>query len=232
MPARGQKPWNKKFVDESAFDELDERKAALFGLLMADGRLSRSGRQRHLTLCLALREPGPVYLLKEVLGAEHDVRVYQPVGPEDYIYALSHSLSIMVSDHLSTRLQGLGMTHPKPTRCPTGIPQSLESHFVRGYFEGDGSVWWWQPRTRSYSGCTNSNIAVHPPMAKWLSSIFEREGVIGGCYQMNGCLRLVFGKASSEKLYHYLYGGATTILLPEKKRRFEELLSRSAGGGS
>ena len=49
----------------------------------------------------------------------------------------------IVSDKLSSALSKLGGTPRKSLTLefPKFIPKHLMSHFIRGYFDGDGSVW-------------------------------------------------------------------------------------------
>jgi hypothetical protein len=227
MPGRGQVPWNKKFVDETAFDELDERKATMLGLLLADAYLNMNGRERSLRLQLVMNDPAPILALKDLLKAEQNIGQHMVGSAGPYF-----SLTVTGLNHLGPRLQQLGLTHPKQTRVPI-IPEEFNRYVAQGYFEGDGSVWWAQPHTRSWAGCVNSNIAAHAPMAEWLGKIFDRENIEGGCYPAGsgGCLRWVFGKKASHKLYHYIYDDSMLILIPSKKAKFEELLSKQSAGG-
>lgn len=229
MPGRGQQPWNKRFVDESAFDDLDERKAAILGLLFADGCVSPMGRAHSPALRLALRESRPVYMLREILQSTHAIVKTQQSCQGNRPCAPSFSLSLCGLSHLADRIHQLGLTHPKATRIPMLIPTELEHHFIRGYFEGDGSVWWNKVSTRNCRGRVNSNIAAHPLMATWLSIRLRSQGILGSCSPTSGCLRLTFGKRASGLLYHLLYDDATIVLIPDKEDKFKQQLIACGG---
>jgi len=209
---------NKKLVDESVFDNLDEEKAVMLGLLMADGCVSpMSGSP---SLRLQLIDSGPIYHLQRILKSNHKIQrsTRQLKG---YICQPKYRICISGLWYLGPRLEQLGMTHPKPTRFPQKVFPELYCHLLRGYFEGDGSVWWVKSRQT-----IRTSIYGHLPMLDWIFSVLSRQGIISNRHERPGCFELNFGTCASIRLYHYLYDDASVVLVDRKKRKFEQLLQR------
>jgi len=218
---KGRVPPNKLTLDETAFDILDEERAAMLGLLMADGTLTLSYGYPSLSLKLIDREP--LTRLQAILKTSHKIGEVHP-HLKGYVCKPQYQVRFYGLRRLGPKLQGLGLTHPNATRVPRSIPQELERHLIRGYFEGGGSCWF---DARQRGVC--SNFVGHPLMLGWIRLILKEAG-ISGCYARSGggdCWRIQFRDATSKKLYHYLYDGATVILIGWKKRKFENTISQT-----
>lgn len=127
-------------LNQNYFEKIDTiNKAQILGMIYADGCLSeRSGNVRVLTI--SLKEPDDDYLefiknnMKYSGGIRNFLSKYNNI-----IYVLS-----ITSKKLFDDMVKLGLTPRKSLTVdfPTtnSVPEHLQSHFIRGYMEGDGSI--------------------------------------------------------------------------------------------
>lgn len=124
---------HKKFkYIEDYFSIIDtERKAYFLGLLYADGNICIINRKR---LQITLKNEDK-YILEELLKELGDGNLYRD--------GLLYSKIIIHNDKLVEDLINLGCTPRKSLTLKfysNTIPVELVNHFIRGYFDGDGSV--------------------------------------------------------------------------------------------
>ncbi len=129
--------YRKHTFNENYFDIIDtEEKAYILGLLAADGYI------RHGEIAMSLQEEDKEILEKIKVCLESTyplkfVKPRQPTHKNQYLLNLS-------SVYLSKRLAELGLVQKKSLilKFPTEnqIPKFLLRHYIRGYFDGDGSL--------------------------------------------------------------------------------------------
>lgn len=134
---RSNKENSRKFVtDDDFFSRWNEHSAYWLGFIMADGHVSSSGGKRvvltskdveHLELFVS--DTSSTYLVKEY-------RAVTSYGPTSY-----GRVSI-ASDKMYDDLVALGCVERKSKRLepPIGIPVEMERFWIRGFFDGDGSL--------------------------------------------------------------------------------------------
>lgn len=122
--------------DESFFNAWTPESAYVLGYFTADGCMFRNPRGSYY-LDFTSTDRELVDLVKRLLQAPQRVNNMQPKGRARKI---RYHLQIG-SKRLFERLRALGFTERKSLtlRFPT-IPSGVLPHFVRGYFDGDGSV--------------------------------------------------------------------------------------------
>ena len=129
-------------IVEDFFDDINtEEKAYILGLLYADG-YNDTNRN---SVSLGLKETDREILDKITV-------LIQPTKPLQYINTQNNGFKnsqnqyrlVMESRKISQRLIELGCGKAKTHNLvfPTGtqVPKYLQRHFIRGYFDGDGSV--------------------------------------------------------------------------------------------
>lgn len=143
--AKSQSELQRKYpLFENFFDSIDtEEKAYFLGLLYADGYNNTVKKD----VCISLKEED-VELLNKMTN------IIQPTKPLFYLDMspvnrgmknTKNQYRITISNkHISEKLVELGCGKAKTSilKFPTNeqVPQYLIHHFVRGYFDGDGSV--------------------------------------------------------------------------------------------
>lgn len=129
-------------VNKDFFEVIDtEEKAYILGLLIADG-------------CVRERRPGQLYLALELIDKDMIERVkkeinidsstHNTVRKRDYIKNEKPTYSFQVTENkLCTDLAKYGVV-PMKTKVTDwltqDIPDTLKRHFLRGLFDGDGSI--------------------------------------------------------------------------------------------
>lgn len=125
---------------------------------------------------------------------------------------------------------------PKKTshmRVPV-VPKKYLGSFVRGYFDGDGNVW--------FGVMHKDRIKVTPTLLVCFTSasyfflndmlsVLRSLGLSGGslCLSKIGTFsRLSFSTRDALKMYQIMYNGSHTLFLQRKKRIFEKYIAAIA----
>lgn len=130
-------------LNEHYFDTIDtQNKAYILGLFYADGY---NGVDRS-TIRIQLSEEDRVLLerISEEMGSDHPI-TYIDCSDREYCngYVSKNMCSFDVySTHMCHTLASLGAPQNKSLilEYPDFITPELQSHFLRGYFDGDGSI--------------------------------------------------------------------------------------------
>lgn len=133
-------------IIEDFFDKIDtEEKAYVLGLLYADGW---NQTERNL-VAIALKESDKDILEKitELIQPDKPLRYYTAANSrekEGFENSQNQCRLMINNKHISQRLVELGCgkakTHTLTFPTKEQVPSHLIRHFVRGYFDGDGSV--------------------------------------------------------------------------------------------
>ena len=136
--------------DPNPFDIMTKEEGAyLLGLIYADGCLSLESNGIDARVTIALKD-------KDLIEALHpyfcpDRKLYKQTT---HYNTMSYSI-INKNTEFIKELRKLGITERKSlTLTYPEIPQELESNFIRGYFDGDGSVHIYKKVPRNYLGCS------------------------------------------------------------------------------
>lgn len=134
-------------LNEHYFDFINTpNKAYILGLLYADGCNYLS----HNSITLSLQEEDlPILeLIKKELNYEGPIRFVEKhknnsKHKNQYILCIN-------DEYMSKQLERLGMVNAKSLKLlwPTFLSEDLIPHFVRGYFDGDGCVWYDNKRNK------------------------------------------------------------------------------------
>ena len=128
-------------IENSFFDIIDtEKKAYLLGFYFADGGILGN----RLTVCVSKEDGEIVRLFRDTLSPNSKIhegpsRVNKKTG-----YVSKECLRVSISSkHICEQLSKIGMGERKTYEANpifSIIPDSMMSHFIRGYFDGDGCV--------------------------------------------------------------------------------------------
>ena len=126
-------------VDESYFEEINtSEKAWLLGFIAADGCNNTNKTTSTLTINLAEQDIEILYKIKDLLKSEHPIKIYESKGNRQ------RSVSLVIgSQKICFDLNKLGIVPNKTLTYsfPEFLDPKLYKHFIRGYFDGDGSIW-------------------------------------------------------------------------------------------
>ncbi len=216
----------KKSFNESFFEKIDtEAKAYWLGFLAADGSLT-SNRNR-ITLGLAKKDRTYVVKFKKtiqlILPIQDRTRILKTKKGEvtTYLSRIRFDSKKMYSDLID---KGVTPRKSLTLKPPIGVPGDLIKHWIRGYFDGDGSVHIYIDKRggRNSLKLRTSFIGTK----EVLNFINHQVGIDQSIRQADKSRAWMIrtsGPTDGIKLYHYLYDEAT-IFMKRKKVRFEEYL--------
>lgn len=203
-------------VDSTYFDTTNTSdKAYWLGVMYADGNVDTNGN----SLTLSSTDKELVEALKEALKAEHTVyannrSLKNPKWKDTY------TLRIFNNELRSSLMQHGCVPNKTDKVSYPQINSDLNRHFIRGLFDGDGSVW-------GKPGRGYFSITGYLPFLDEVQNIMVNEvGLTKTKLQERkpnyGDIRYG-GKAPMKALYDYLYTDAECFL-QRKKDKFEELV--------
>lgn len=221
--------YNKKHsCNDSFFEIIDsEKKAYWLGYLFADGY----NNENKSTVSFSQSEPQEemVYRFKEDLEATQPISISNSrtnvIRGKEITSKPSHGIKI-ISKQLSEDLAKHGCTQAKTftTKFPS-IPEQFRNHFIRGYFDGDGSVTNVKNTTDTKA---QFNIIGTLELLQGIQNELVKCGLnrikISPARKDSKVYQLVYGGIENvKKFYSYLYENST-LYLPKKKNIFESVL--------
>lgn len=197
----------KRAVNKDFFECIDtEEKAYWLGFLFADGY--NDERRGYIEVGLAKKDKRHLEKFKEAIESEHAIA--------DRLIGSSHAVRlIFCSRKMSNDLSKHGCVQAKSLilEFPNTVPEELVHHFIRGYFDGDGSV-----SVNLEKGTYGSSVL---GTKKFLDQLRTYTNLSMTKYDKKGesfALRYS-GRKNLLKIYDYLYKDAT-IFLDRKRDKF------------
>jgi len=215
----------KFMLNENFFDIIDcEEKAYFLGFLYADG--TNSTKKTEISLRLNGDEDSYIlYELKDLLKTNKPISTYQGKGGRKLTYRMTIN-----SKYMSYRLNDIGVIPNKTFKLkfPNWLNENLYSHFIRGYFDGDGGVQYYYKNGLSvdFTGTENMILSIQDILiencklnkTKLRIRHPERNNNIRS---LNYC-----GNGNTKKIYDYIYNDAS-LYLKRKKNKFEKYLNKN-----
>ncbi len=210
-------------INSNFFKTLSPEVVYTLGLIAADGNICHSGRAH--ALHLASDDEDIIKKIKVLM--EYGGPIRQQKRKNGKI-----SYSIRASDQtIFNDLQVLGVTERKSlTLQPPVLNRNLMSHFVRGYFDGDGTVFaLHNPKYPShYLGAKFYTASLK--MARYLYIVLRN--LLGTSYkgkirnylahQKTNYYVLSLGSGPSKKLFEYMYENSDGLYINRKYNKFVE----------
>ena len=212
-------------LDETYFDNIDiPNKAYILGFLFADGH----NEPKKGTISMSLHEQDRDILERIRVEVKSDKPLefidYSNKHDFGYTYANQYRLSLF-SVHMCKTMNELGMVHNKSycLKYPQ-IPNELNSHFIRGYFDGNGTV-------SVNGGFSITTTKYFAESAKEIidSTLGTEFGLIRESACRNGVTHDLYylRKTDSAKIYKWLYSDAE-MYLERKYNKYCERVLKSA----
>ena len=194
-------------VNESYFETIDtSEKAYWLGFIAADGCVMNNVGNRLLTITLANKDKDHLELFKKCIQSNHLIHDRKYGGCQ-----LDITREKMVRDLIKHGIVPRKSLVLKPPK----LLNRFISHWIRGYFDGDGSI----------SNCANGNtcgqffgtkeviefVAYNIPantQARRVKSV------------KSGCACRFGGPHSTKRMKEYLYNGANGLYLERKYQKF------------
>ena len=229
---------NRYTLNEEYFDKVDtEDKAYILGLLFSDGFVGRKGESNSIILSFLEDDLYMLDIIKDKIKFTGNIRKDKNKNkypsPKE-IYVLSFS-----SFYMAESLRNLGMNNIKSKReiAIPNINNDLKRHFIRGYFDGDGSFGYYR-NTRKHKLSDGSYKIYEYNKGKFsiiLQDKFVKEFIelLPGNFHIHKSKteNMVYIEASYKEsiklIYEYLYQDST-IYLERKHSKFLKYMERLA----
>jgi intein/homing endonuclease len=211
-------------IDDNAFKDINsEIKAYCLGFLYADGCLGKYGGDYSVRINIHKKDALVLDMFKQCIKTNKNWK------EDSRGYVILNISNKQIFQDLQTK--GVDQAKTWKIRFPSNfiVPKELKRHFVRGYFDGDGSVC----RKISNNGARasfsiTSNLFFSEALQNYLinevgftrTKILQQESK--DKKNMLGTIRYSGGK-NVEKFYHLLYDDSS-YFLPRKKIKFEQFL--------
>lgn len=187
--------------------------AYVLGLLFADGSIKKTRNVfRGFVILLKRDDEQVLYNLKTILKSERPVLVVRNGDAVEFSISNTEIANILMS---------LGM-HPRKTyHCDFPyIPDEYISHFVRGYFDGDGHISIRVPKGRKRETIAARIVGTHDFLNGMLQKFQEQTNNIHGSIHPHGenlyCLTIC-GIDSASMYFDWIYKDSTDMTRMSRK---------------
>jgi hypothetical protein len=220
-----------KFKDEHFFDCIDtEAKAYFLGLLYTDGcnyiKIKNNNHINFIMISLQERDKHILDTFCDYIFGNNNI-LLKRITKKDYNRQDQYCLRI-VSRHMSETLLSYGMEPRKSftMEMPTCIPSHLFRHFVRGMWDGDGSIFY-NTNSKNF-GCS---FIGSPKCCDELKRILSDEYGFTFCIHHKKCCSKpmsdlkIHGNNVSENFLSWMYDESDPSLrLLRKYEKYQDLL--------
>ena len=218
--------YKQKSFDKDYFKIIDTpNKAYLLGFIYADGYVTNGT----FGIKLGIQDLDFMQSIKTELKSEHKIGIY--TNKNGYSYGNQYCMLGIHDDGFVSDLQNLGVVcnKSKVLKFPTEnqVPKELIWHFIRGYFDGDGSVYFNYNSKYDYYNINISFVGTYEFLNSILSniqSIVKTKTHINQ-YKDKDIYELKFGgRKLIKSIYEKMYDNAELYLM-RKKAKFDEYYS-------
>jgi intein-encoded DNA endonuclease-like protein len=217
---------NRYTLNEDYFSVIDsEEKAYILGFLYADGYVDNDN---YIVFSLTERDGYMVQLIADKIEFTGEVKTYQKGG--SYENSKPKCVLSFSSEKMASDLRAIGL-YPNKSTSMENIPkieERLYRHFVRGYFDGDGSI-----TTSLHSSCHivrgKTKVYQYPmhvmtmiSTLAFLKNMVSKMPITLYSYTQSKSNKMFYFRCQANKeipvLFKYLYDDSTMYL----KRKFNK----------
>lgn len=200
-------------INENFFSQWSPAMAYVLGLIITDGCISKTG-----TVLLSINDKELLEKVKKVMGSTHNIT---PSKHQKGLYCFHFAREKLVED-----LYNFGIFPRKSLTVKfPDVPQNFLTDFIRGIFDGDGSVFY--DKRRSKSPLRSKFISSSENFIRKLQISLESLGMpkrtIYKQKTMNGwSYTFIYDHRNSTKLFEILYKDIQNgrLFLERKYKRF------------
>lgn len=211
-------------LNEDYFEKIDtEAKAYFLGYMVADGyvySIRKNTETDSMAICLNEKDIDILKYFQKELETDRPIKIQQQSN--NYGDSIISRLTVY-SKKICSDLSKYGIVPNKTgNEVMPSIPNAFMKHFIRGFFDGDGTVF----ISRNYitvGFTSNENFLknltefIHNELGLDIKNIYKESNT-------EKAYRLYYSRINEvDKIYNYLYNDAT-IYLERKKNKFKELL--------
>lgn len=217
----------KKFnVDKIFFKKWSHEMAYVLGFFLADGTFDITKRGGYY-FGFNIADKEILYDIRKILGSEHKISERPVKSNESQSYRLQIGSKEMCEDLLK-----LGVSPRKTFQLSVpALPRQFVFDFIRGYFDGDGNVWFgYINKTRERPTFVmqitfTSGSAIY---MQSLKNLLNEYGIKGGALYVpkdKNYARLTFSTTSAMALAEKMYCRDNSLFLKRKKTQIDLFIS-------
>lgn len=203
-------------IDELYFQEINtDKKAYFLGFIAADGMVQAMPKVGY-TMRIKIQKPDIEILqeLRKEMKANYPINTEKTKYGQDCVTFRVHSAT-MVEDLIK---HGIVPRKSWGMQPPATVPNKMIHHYIRGLFDGDGSVLFPFKDRNDIKVCFSGNITI----MEWLRDLLTKEcGVTKNkvCCRDNGFTTLSYTGANAIKIRDYMYPTKNEFGLKRKKEK-------------
>lgn len=210
--------WRKYEVAHDYFDVIDTPlKAYFLGFIAADGTIAKDrGSGTSLRIQVQERDAEILQLLRDEVCPDMPLRKVQVNYKGKVFYHVKLQIN---SKRLCDGLEAHGI-HPRKTwefERPIGVPDELLHHYVRGFFDGDGSVAVTKPPNPLMVFFCGT-----PATLTWLTQVFREKCSVAPnkvCLRTEKFATLSYSGMKAFRIRDWMYPTGTEVGLSRKKAK-------------
>lgn len=207
--------------NDKYFEVIDNaQKAYWLGFLYADGYIQNDSKRYKYNIVITLKSTDKILLeqFKKDLNSNHPIKdriITSRIKPS-YACSINISSKKMVQDLINL---GCFSNKSKILKPPTlfQVPSEYISHFIRGYFDGDGSVFISNEKHWRHGTITeviHYRFSGTPEMMHWIKEHINLEGHLGEAHNHQSYTKELCYKRRKKLIpfFTYLYKDASRYL--------------------
>lgn len=200
-------------VNERFFDGWTHESAWVLGLLLSDGHLSRQNPTVHFSSV----DRELIEKVRACMQATHPIRMSR--GGVGHLGDKPLYLLDVNRRRLRASIDGVVAARLKSERVRVpDVPFEHLRHFVRGYFEGDGSIFFDEPRSNLHVQISGLTAFIESLRERLIDAGVYRTASVYRCPQAQDTSTLNVNGAQAFHLAHFMYRDAPSALVLERKR--------------
>ena len=194
-----------KTKNENFFKVWTPEMAYVLGFFTADGNMIRNKRGAHF-ISIEITDKDILERMRKSMGSNHKITERKRNAINKIAYRLQIGSKEMFSD-----LMKLGITPKKSKTVNLPIvPDQYFTHFLRGYFDGDGNVvsgYYRKPdrKNKSYTLATRLTSGSPLILGSIKKTLNRLIGTKGSIYEKDDVWRLNYSINDSRKLFRFMY---------------------------
>ena len=184
------------------FENIDtEEKAYWLGFLAADGTVWKDKNGKRSSVCININSKDREHLEKFLKSTGIDSKIYDNLVSTGYSNESCMSRINIYSNKMADDLISHGVVQNKSLilEPPVGVPDNLIQHFIRGYFDGDGTI-----NKNTTNNSYNFGMLGTHGMIEWIINWLELDTTIKKDKRTEDRNCYYFQIAGTNKVYHYL----------------------------
>ena len=202
-------------VDEDFFKNWNHNMAYVLGWMFSDGSVCSD--ERTFEIKISFRDLEILKKIRKILSSESPLRIVEQKLPSKKEYRKYARLRIN-SYKMCKDLVRLGCVPKKARKFSIPpMPRCFLKHFVRGYFDGDGSISFNKPNTIRIR-----IVSCNEPFIKSLAEVFERELHIPANSKRakDNLWQCDYYGDSARKICGWMYEDCGNLFLKRKRDRY------------